>query len=291
MPLLPRDRIFLTDYVQMNWMHRYLAAQAFAFGGGPNSQQLAENEVGLCFPQKTPDQRKAIVAEANEKARVQGVMAPRIFAELVAALEDTGAFLRAVSLRRQGGILENNFDYPVKRVKTFFEGVRSSSGGLPNMLGLPPVSKVKFNDPMVATDIKAFYRTGPKRIRQAARAYLREGKRNVLKLNTGRVRRDYQHFAHILVGIRRAPTQAPPPGHVPAGLFVRTYNKVKHGFNVLESVSDYSRLPKGPESLEVVRASLAWGRVVADIADIGALCLLCNRLAQVILRLDETNSI
>ena len=71
------------------------------------------------------------------------------------------------------------------------------------------------------------------------------------------------------------------------GVFIRTYDKLKHGFNVIESVDQYVRLPRNPDRIDVVKLSLKWDSVARVLRQIEALAILKSRLAGLVLRLDD----
>jgi hypothetical protein len=285
-PLQERDQIFLTDYIQFNWMNCYIAALGFAHVGG-NSRPFALKELTLYYPGKPRQELDRICEEGNECARIQGVMVARLLAEYVAALEGTGAFVRAVGRwASPRGILASNFDYRVADVRDFYDAVlRPKRLSLPKLLGLPYLRQLhRLYDTALYQDVRSHYPMIAKQLRQAARNYRSIGKSRVFKLNTGRLRPSWPHFVHVLVDLRSGHSLR---GGRPGGVFDRTYNKVKHGFNVLESVEKYAKLPRKPDAIEVVKLSRTWPSVQKLIANISTMGLLCNRLATIVVRLDE----
>jgi hypothetical protein len=119
-------------------------------------------------------------------------------------------------------------------------------------------------------------------MRQAAGLYLQHPRTQLIRLNTGRVRRHWNALTHVLIAVDAAGQRSQIPSR---GLLHATHNKIKHGFNVLESIPAYARLPRTPRLL-VVR----FGRAQRDVErlreNVGNLAKMCNRTAHAILGLD-----
>lgn len=289
MALPQQDRLFLRDCINFSWMQRIVAAHAFAHGGGQIPNALAGRALEAFYPEKPQPEVVRMVHEGNQNARVQGIMLARITAEFAATLEETGAFVRAIERRGHGGILRNNFDYVVSDVRDFFERVHAiDQPTLTKLLRFPnPLHLMKYRGTELFKDAKSQHQMTARRIAQAATNYLKVGKERIFKLNTGRLRPDWQHNIHVLVDISPSKPVAGAKKRKPKGVFIRTYDKLKHGFNVLEAAAEYVKLPRHPVSIDVVKLSNHWDNVAKILQTIETLGILKARLAGLTLRLDD----
>lgn len=269
-------------------MQRIVVGHALAYGGGQVPGALAGRALEAFYPDKPREEVVRMVRESSQRARVQGIMLARISAEFAATLEETGAFVRAVKLRGHGGILRNNFDYQVRDVRDFFEQVHAvDQPTLTKLLRFPnPLHLMRYRGTDLFRDAREQHESSARRVKQAATNYLKLGKERILKLNTGRLRPDWRNNIHVLVDMRpsKLPLASTKRGK---GVFVRAYDKVKHGFNVLESVSEYVKLPRNPDSIEVVKILNSSDNVVKLLKQIETLAILKARLAGLTLRLDD----
>jgi hypothetical protein len=283
MALADHDRVFLKDYVQCNWMQRILTARAlFEAGTTERADSSALAPMRLTNPRKNDAELLEIMENVNERARVQAVLTVRVFGEFFGALEDAGAFLRAIRVRQTGGILQNNFEYAPSQVRSFYEEIRRARGprGAWALLRFPDLRHTRrLRGIPLYDDLRTLQPRGGKVMRQAATTYLVFPKSQLLPINTGRLHKHWNRLVHILVGMGA-------PVRKTRGLLEITHNKIKHGFNVLEGVPTYVKLPKAPV-LSVVKVGMSMPDMRVLVNNIENIALLCHRVAQSIVLLDD----
>lgn len=287
MPLSQQDRLFLQDAIQFAWLSRIVTAHALAHGGAhPMSSALGDKAFKAYFPDEPAGQIKKRVLDSRIGASVQAAMTVRIFAEFVGALEDTGAFVRAIRLRSQGGILRNNFSYDVRKIPGFYRCVfKIEQPTLSRIIGTPsPAQFRRYRGAALYRELQQQHVGMARQIRQAAKNYLTLGRSRVYKLNTGRLRDDWRSNVHVVVAIRDSALPTPKRDK---GILVVTYDKIKHGFNVLQHVNEYVRLPRRPDAIEVVKLPLRWDSVSKLLTNIERLGVLRSRIAGLLLKLDD----
>jgi hypothetical protein len=285
MSLLEYDVVFLRDFVQFNWMQRVVTSYAF-YEAGVRARVFALPPMRLYHPRKTDEERLAIIDQVGEATRVQSVLTARLFGEFFGALEDAGAFLRAIRERTSGGILANNLDYVPSQVRDFYKHVASARTGRDAwaLLRFPDLRSLRsIRGQPLYVDTSNLYRLGGKNLREAADNYLRFPRSQLTCLNTGRVRRNWNRLVHILIALEDRGRHAQIPSR---GLLEVTHNKIKHGFNVLESVPAYAKLRPKPR-LQVVKIGRQQHHVVRMRENVGNLAMMCNRAAQVMLQLND----
>ena len=283
MALERQDALFLSDFVKFNWMQRVVATYSFTEAGA-RPRPFALPPMRLLYPGRTDEELLKIVDQVNE-ARVQAILTARIFGEFFGALEDAGAFFRAIHERQNGGILANNVKYDPRQVRRFYEAVRAAktpraAWALLRFPGLKRLERVRGLD--IYRDVTLLHKQGGAILRQAARSYLAFPQGQLLRLNTGRVNRRWNELVHVLVALDAPGQHTPISGR---GLLEVTHNKIKHGFNVLESVPDYAKLRRLPR-LMVAKM----GRREEDVSrlrhNIENLAMSCRTVGQAVLRLD-----
>jgi hypothetical protein len=157
MVLERRDSIFLRDFVQFNWMQRVVTMAAL-YEAGVQARTFALPPMRLYYPQKSDKDRLAIIDREGEVARVQSLLMARLFGEFFGALEDTGAFLRAIRERRAGGILANNLTYAPGQVTEFFQDIRAtrSKWAIWRLLRFPDLGRLGVKSKHVVHSLGAF---------------------------------------------------------------------------------------------------------------------------------------
>jgi hypothetical protein len=197
------------------------------------------------------------LAEAGDlPAQVQAMAALRIVHEYVAAIETTGALLRAIRDRAHGGVLRLNHHYHVEDIREFYSDVRAGSRrGRARLLNWPTMARMH----TASADLAArAHRTFPwfkARLVQMAGIYVGGRPFRAVNLGSRRRRKDPRNYVYIFVDVLEK--NEPPPAST-SSLIVRALNKLKHGFNATASFGTYGTIRGARKGLIALEVPKAW---------------------------------
>ena len=116
MPLNPLDRAFLTDVATTNWMHHFVVAAALKRTGAETATDSDALVLRSLVDRHNFDRnlefwaRSRLELSETLTAQVQSLVMFRVFQERIAAIENLGALLVALSRRTQLGIVQAGED-------------------------------------------------------------------------------------------------------------------------------------------------------------------------------------
>ncbi len=268
-----RDRAFLLNVAQFIYMNRVATAYTLAqsiTNPGPIANLTVRGIHGQPHPLLGSAHQEALVNELSQAriASIQSIMVARIFAELIAAYEDLGAFCWAVRIRnshREKGIFVNYIKTRNGDSTQFFQHVirevsnstpEKLSIGLDDLLNLPPQGEIEGKVPQeLHSMVERDFQEKPKYFYDTARFYTADlGEVWQLATATEQVAtqstptQGAESYINVILDALPAGTS---PNH--SKITTEVYNKIKHIFMLTENLSAYA---DPTDSIHIVHASL-----------------------------------
>lgn len=256
-----------------------------------------------------PDQNALLteVRRNGDAKRVETIVAAKIFAELIAALEDLGALADAIRHRGRDGVFSRYLNSKTNQAADFFNYVLGQDIpehpeiALDILLNLPSIQSL---DGKVTGDaLQAFaqsYGIHAQQLHQAAHMYREQGAK-VAPLGAGSPPLPTWHDdVNILLGIIKpgvpaasgaapaaaaAPVPATAGPHSKSGILVRAFNKLKHRFMVTEDLPAYA-VPAGADKIEYGRFPQTPQFIDQLVSNTVAVAGTMAELAAIVLQLD-----
>jgi hypothetical protein len=283
MQLSARDRAFLLDIAGTNYMHHLVATMAL-LGAGATPSSESESDAApadqIRNQHNRPENlsfwsREPIPQENDLGARVQAMATLRIAQEYVAAMETTGALLRAIRDRaRGGGVMRLNHSYVVGDVRAFFAEVRASRRTmLGSLLNWPGPAKIARRGTAELT--ARAHRTYPKIhawLTRLADMYVKGTGFRLVHFNRMPKDCDPRSRTYVFVyvlgeGERRSKLRK--------SMIVHAFNKLKHGFNATADFEMYRRhlgARRGIVALEIPKRMHTVNTLGQQVDLLGTLC-------------------
>jgi hypothetical protein len=226
------------------------------------------------------DALKEKVQENNEATRIQTILVSKIFAEMMATVEDLGALALAIRQRHKGGIFRQYLDSKTADVANFFDNVKSDSSDHPLitldiLLKLPKLADLKVQVPDdILKDLDNNYTERAKHLLAVAKIY-RDVVSNLTLQNRPTQpasQASGDHDITIMLGLVNSVK--------PARLYVDAFNKIKHRFMAVEDPSQYDDatsqerlefvlLPDEPKAVDVfIKATTEAAKSMMELASL-----------------------
>jgi hypothetical protein len=300
-----RDRAFLQDMVNFIYLNHVVTAFSLAEGIN-NAPMIAARAIRGIHGQPheliESSHQEALVNELSEKriASVQSIMIARVFAELISAYENLGAFGWAIKKRKTDGrgifswyteTRDGGYAQFYQRVINRIENRRPTDPPvtLGDLLKLPPISDLQGHFPQeLIRKLEQDYLERPKFLYDIAKIY--EGKiGNFWQVRTmppavpvvNQEISSAESYIHIIADI--IPVGSPPPQ---SKITTEIYNKIKHVFLVTENVEAYA---DQANPIQLVFASLKRDPAVVQdwINGIKSVAGVMNDIASLLILLDH----
>ena len=275
------------DVAGTNWMQHFATtASLVQVGSNPSvvvgsiakRHNMAKN---LAFWSREPLTNEDIL-----QAQVQSIIALRVVQEYIAAMETTGALLRAIRDRSRGGVMRLNHGYNVEDLRTFFGEIRASRRhGLPRLLNWPTPSRIARAG---HRDLAArAQRTFPKMrswLIDLATMYVKGKSFRLVDLGRRRRSRDSRDYAYVFVHVLEKGEKRP---RGKASVIVQALNKLKHGFNATVLHELYRTERGALRGLVAVEIPKRWPTINAAGLQVDLLSVICREAARFTLDFDE----
>lgn len=256
--LSARDRAFLTDVTQTNWMQHFVATDALV-KVGHKPEETASSIAGrhntdenIAFFSRQP------LAETGDlPAQVQAMVALRIVHEYVSGMETTGALLRAIRERAQGSILRLNHNYCGEDIRAFYRDILAGRRkGVARLLNWPTLAVLNRRASVqLATRARRTFPWFKARLVELAGLYVRGRPFRIVNFGARRRRTDPRDYVYIFVDVLERNEQPPASK---SSLIVRALNKLKHGFNATASFGTYSALRGARRGIVALEVPKGW---------------------------------
>jgi hypothetical protein len=207
-------------------------------------------------------------------ARVQSMATLRMVQEYVAAMETTGALLRAIRDRDRGGVLRLNHSYEPKQVLAFFNEIRDGRRRrLSHLLNWPtPASITRVG----ATELAArAQRTFPRMhmwLTGLADMYVKGKGFRIVDFSRMPKDRDPRSRTYVFVYVLAKGERRPK---LKKSIIVHALNKLKHGFNATADFEMYRSQRggrRGIVALDVPRQMEVVNTLGQQVDLLGTLC-------------------
>jgi hypothetical protein len=290
--LMERDRAFLRDIEQINWLNHYVVADSLNRTGAQRLEDDHEHTTaGSIVRWNNHDtnatffDRESIEVTSTLVAQVQAVAMLHIFQERAAAIESLGALLCSIKHRADGGIALRYYAHEPRHITNFYREVLDSRGTpLWTRLGWPPPEVVKERDAAKADKIVTMCEWLTVRVEEVAEGYLRPDGVTVVRLGDSSIDADPRSCVYVILGpeewwgSRR---------RIDDGLMANAYGSLKHGFSATGLYMQYaqaSRACKTLMALQVPKSPQAVQRFGQEINLVGK---SCQEIARLTLEFDE----
>jgi hypothetical protein len=230
-----QDRAFIQDIIQFTHMNHIVTVHTMQKSlAGSQAHEIAQLATGSIRSDELPQ------LDESSIVRVLRIVAAKIYAESIAALEDLGALGLAVQKRVEGGIFKQYLKYRSEHVKAFFDEILSDHNitlsALLNLLSITQLASYLQQDMLDV--VKRSYEVVLQNLITAAQIYRTQGSQTKIAMAQGDpLASGWENDINIILDI--LPLDAPAK-HDTGDVLVRGYNKIKHGFTVTENLASYN---------------------------------------------------
>lgn len=279
------DRIFLQQVHDFSCMGRPVTAiglydAGYAFD---RTSMLLHKSINLLSDAKAIERAEQL----NTGARVQRVVVVRLFAELMAGIEDLGSLCFAIKHRKNESIFKR-YSLSESEHGTFlseiFDCKKEKPLNLPSMLKIPEIGKLKGLPVDVYGDIEKAYNQIAKNIQGAAMLFKSKN------VKTGKIdgRDDL-----VYVVYHTQDKNKPSDKLSKSSIRVKTYNKIKHRFLVFDTMDLLEKaIAEGDIGLEFDYIPFSYeSKNVKDLCDFIMTISACMADIATVLLLLENNGV
>ncbi len=294
MTLSNDDKAFIRERIAITWANHFIVTSALVkIGHRPwnvGREIVARNNL----PRNRQFFDLPRMRNSRElRARVQGMVALRIWQEYVAAMENAGAFLRAIGLRNDGGVMWRNFKYEVSDVRMFYRTIaRRRSMDATSVLGLPSVAALRAQECPAKLWQRAerVYPWASRTLRAVARTYVRTALVRPVKLVSRVSRTDPRNHVYVFVDVPAADGEVRKARRERRGVVEVGMNKLKHGCNATTAQPPWANAHAG-RGIWAIPISTKWETIRRLGTSSDLMGALCRELGRLVLDLDSVGAV